>query len=95
MVYRKTDVSGYTLTSLFELPETDSDVESQLLFFTGADCPWAVQVDHVTGIMDSAQFKYQDVPVSLFREGGRLYHQVAPYADQLLVSISPEVLDQA
>ena len=28
MVYRETDVSVYTLTSLFELPETDSDVES-------------------------------------------------------------------
>ena len=42
MVYRETDVSVYTLTSLFELPETDSDVESQLLVFTGADCPWAV-----------------------------------------------------
>ncbi len=51
--------------------------------------------DHVTGVMDSAQFKYQDVPVYLLHEGGRLYPQVAPYADQLLVSISPEVLGQA
>jgi len=42
MVHRETDVSVYTLTSLFELPKTDSDVESQLLVFTGADCPWAV-----------------------------------------------------
>ena len=42
IVDRETDVSVYTLTSLFELPETDSDVESQLLVFTGADCPWAV-----------------------------------------------------
>jgi hypothetical protein len=70
MVYRETDVSVYTLTSLFELPEIDSYVESQLLVFTGADCPWAVQVDHVSGVMDSAQFKYQDVPVYPFREGG-------------------------
>jgi hypothetical protein len=89
------DVSGYTLASLFELPETDSDVESQLLFFTGADSPWAVQVEHVTGVMDSAQFKYQDAPVYLFREGGRPYHHVALYADQLLASISAEDLDQA
>jgi chemotaxis signal transduction protein len=95
MVYRETDVAVYTLTSLFELPETDSDVESQLLVFTGADCPWAVQVDHVTGVMDSAQLKYQDVPVYLFREGGMPYHQVALYADQLLVSISAEDLGQA
>ena len=60
MVHRETDVSVYTLTSLFELPETDSDVESQLLVFTGADCPWAVQVNHVTGVKASAQFKYQN-----------------------------------
>jgi hypothetical protein len=45
--------------------------------------------------MDSAQFKYQDAPVYLFREGGRPYHQVALYADQLLASISAEDLDQA
>ena len=70
MVYRETDVSVYTLTSLFELPEIDSYVESQLLVFPGADCPWAVQVDHVSGVMGSAQFKYQDVPVYPFREGG-------------------------
>lgn len=95
MVYRETDVAVYTLTALFELPEADSDVESQLLVFTGADCPWAVQVDHVTGVLDSAQFKYQDVPVYLFREGSMPYHQVALYADQLLVSISAEDLDKA
>jgi hypothetical protein len=51
--------------------------------------------DHVTGVMDSAQFKCQDVPAYLLREGGRLYHQVAPYADHLLVSISAEDLAQA
>jgi hypothetical protein len=95
MVYRETDVAVYTLTSLFKLPETDSIVESQLLVFTGADYPWAVQVDHVTGVMASAQFKYQDVPVYLFREGGMPYHQVALCADQLLVSLSAENLDQA
>jgi len=60
IVYRETDVSVYTLASLSELPDTDSNVESQLLVFTSADCPWAVQVDHVTGVMDSAQFKYQN-----------------------------------
>jgi hypothetical protein len=95
MVYRETDVAVYTLTSLFKLPETDSIVESQLLVFTGADYPWAVQVDHVTGVMASAQLKYQDVPVYLFREGGMPYHQVALCADQLLVSLSAENLDQA
>lgn len=95
MVYRETDVAVYTLTELFELLKTDSDVESQLLVFTGADSPWAIQVDHVTGVMDAAQFNYQDVPVYLLRESGLAYHQVALYADQLLVSISSENLDQA
>ena len=37
MVYRETDVAVYTLTSLFELLETDSNVESQLMVFMGAD----------------------------------------------------------
>jgi hypothetical protein len=59
MIYRETDVAVYTLTSLFELPETDSNVESQLLVFMGADCPWVVQVDHGTRVKASAQFKYQ------------------------------------
>jgi len=59
MVYRETDVAVYTLTSLFDLLETDSNVESQLLVFMGADCQWVVQVDHGTGVKASAQFKYQ------------------------------------
>ncbi len=29
-------------------------------FFAGADCPWAVEVDHVNGVKASAQFKYQN-----------------------------------
>jgi hypothetical protein len=29
-------------------------------FFAGAGCPWAVEVDHVTGVKASAQFKYQN-----------------------------------
>jgi len=60
VIYRETDVAVYTLTSLFELPETGSDVVSQFLVFAGTDCPWAVQVDHVTGVKASAQFKYQN-----------------------------------
>ena len=37
MVYCETDVAVYSLTSLFELLETDSNVESQLMVFMGAD----------------------------------------------------------
>lgn len=95
MIYRETDIAVYTLTSLFKLPEANSDLESHLLVFRGADYPWAMQVDHVSGVMDSAQFKYQDVPVYMFRDGGVPYHQVALYSDQLLVSVSAEELEQA
>ena len=44
MVDRETDLAVYKLMLIFEFPEPDSNVESQLLVFAGADCSWAVQV---------------------------------------------------
>jgi hypothetical protein len=77
MVYRETDLAVYTLMPIFELPHADSNIAIQFLVFTGADCQWALQVNHVTGVLTSAHFKYQDAPVYLSREGKMPYHQVA------------------
>ncbi|MDG5469818.1 hypothetical protein P9J64_15960 [Deltaproteobacteria bacterium IMCC39524] len=60
MVDRETDFAVSNLMSLFEPPEPDSNVESQLLVFAGSDFSWAVKVDHVTGVKPSAQFKCQN-----------------------------------
>lgn len=95
MAYRGTDVPVYTLASLFELTEADPHAKDHLLVFSGADCPWAVKVDHVDGVVDAAHFKYQDVPTYLFRDGEAPYSQVALYQSQLLISVGAETLAQA
>jgi len=95
MVYREADVPVYALSLLFELTETDPHGKDHLLVFSGADCPWAVKVDHVDGVVDAAHFKYQDVPTYLFRDEGAPYKQVAQYQGQLLISVGAETLGHA
>ncbi len=60
--YRETDVKVYDLASLFALAESDRCEEGQLLVFAGSDCPWAVRVDSVVGVVDAARFEFQDLP---------------------------------
>lgn len=93
--YRGTDARLYDLASLFELAEESNFKEGPLLVFAGSDSPWAVRVDSVDGVFDTARFEFQDLPAYLFRDELVPYHQIALYEGQLLVSLDAQQIDLA
>ena len=95
LVYRQTDVKVYDLTALFNLAEDKRCEEGQLLIFAGSDCPWAVRVDCVAGVVDVERFEFQELPAYLFRDEFVPYHQVALHDGQLLVSVDVHQVDLA
>jgi len=94
MAYRETDVMVYDFASLFELGEYPAPAEHLLLIFAGADGPWAVPVDHVSGVVNESGLMFQDLPEYLFRDGTVPYHQVAVYQEQLLVSTDVQQVEE-
>ncbi len=95
LVYRETDVAVYDLAALFSLTGKAVGDDVQLLIFAGADCPWAVRVDHVSGVVDAALFEFRDLPTHLFRDERIPYQQVALHKGQLLVSVDARRVDRA
>lgn len=94
LVYRETDVAIYDLAALFSLTGETARGDDQLLIFAGADCPWAVRVDHVAGVFDAALFELRELPTHLFRDELVPYRQVALHEGQLLVSIDARQIDR-
>jgi chemotaxis signal transduction protein len=95
LVYRETDVTVYDLAALFELDGNDQGDEGHLLVFAGSDCPWAVCVDRVAGVVDAAQFEFRDLPSHLFCDEFVPYHQVALHDAQLFVSVDAQQIGRA
>lgn len=95
MVYRDTDVPVYDLASLFRLDGQRYSEAGPLLVFAGSEGPWAVKVDRVSGVVDASRIKFRDLPGYLFADADVLYHQVALYDEQLLVSVEPRQVGDA
>ena len=94
LVYRNTEVKVYDLGKLFALSGACCLEEGQLLIFSGSDCPWAVKVDHVSGVIVKGRFELQTLPSYMFNKDLVPYHQIAMYDGQLLVSVDVDCLDQ-
>lgn len=95
LTYRETDTRLYDLAALFDLEEGRPGEEGPLLVFAGSDSPWAVMVDQVDGVVDTASFEFHDLPTYLFRDESGPYRQVALYGGQLLISVDSRQIDQA
>ena len=95
LVYRDTEVTVYDLAALFGLQKSSRGEDGSLLIFVGTDTPWAVRVDHVSGVVDLSCFEFQGLPDYLFAESDVLYHQVALHKGQLLVSVSARQIEEA
>jgi chemotaxis signal transduction protein len=95
LVYRETEVTVYDLAALFELAGNDQRDEGHLLVFAGSDCPWAVSVDRVAGVVDAAQFEFRDLPSHLFRDESVPYHQVASHDGKLFISVDAQQIGRA
>lgn len=95
LTYRGTEVLVYELAWLFGLTEEQKTKSGPLLIFSGSDGPWAISVDHVVGLFDSALFELQSLPAYLFDDEFVPYHQVSQYDGDLLIYIDSQQVDLA
>lgn len=93
--YQNTAVAVYDLAALFELTEAEQCTAGRFLIFSGFDCPWAVRVEQIVGVVAAEALEFLPLPSYMLRDAAVPYQQVALHNGLLLVSVEASQVDQA
>ena len=83
--HRGIEVPLLDLGAYLDLGAVDLSRANNFLVLAGADRPWALAVDRVTGVFAAAEFASVPVPAWYFREWQRPFHTLAIWREEPLI----------